>query len=129
MISEYLLGVPASEQNNVLYRQALEAASSVLRAREAWLWEIMERRPYLLPFIDGGLALIDSKSAIRQRLIIMLAILETDPKHSTFFLQQPGQFWFLDLMGYGIRALVRTCIGVIMIAFLYGVYFLRHGTT
>src|SRR5262245_29887404 len=53
------------------------------------LLAFVRRHPWSLPLLDAACGLVRPRSLLRQKLFLMLAILETIPGHSTGFLPGP----------------------------------------
>jgi hypothetical protein len=72
--------------------------------------------PWLLPVLDAGLVLVRPRSELRYRIYIMFAILEATPKYSDKFLaKKHSPFYILYIFLVGIRAALRTFLGVLLI--------------
>lgn len=87
-ITRRLTGVPATPEERERYAAATARIVAPLDDGSARLWELMMRRPRTFSFIDAGLALLDPTGPVRQRLLVMLAILEASPTHADLFLPQ-----------------------------------------
>src|SRR5215475_1584102 len=70
----------------------------------------VRRHPWSLPFLDAACGLTRPKSLLRQKLFLMLAVLETIPGHATEFLPAPRAraSALLRLTGAGVAAALET---------------------
>jgi nucleoside-diphosphate-sugar epimerase len=115
-MTRYLLGVCCSHELKVRYAEAIERLKIELDLEERRLWRIINRYPFLLRIIDGGLALLKPYGGIRRKIYTMLAILEASPEHADLFLPKAYTgLYLLGLVGAGIRAGFSAAAGVLLI--------------
>lgn len=102
IFGSYLLGEEPSPTAVRLYAEAIsrlfapeEAEDSVLR--------FALNRPWSLPLLDGAAALRQPEGQLRRRLLVMFAILETQPEYADRFL--PFSHTLTDLCKVGIRGI------------------------
>ncbi len=106
-ISYYLIGEYPGEQEINLYSEANQKLEIVLEPRfEGRLWEVMLKHRNMFGVFDAGLALVSPESLIRQKILVMLAILETSPQYCHNFLSVP--FKKTHLIFIGQRAFVSV---------------------
>jgi hypothetical protein len=116
MIGRYLLGKPPGSGSIALYEKAAHHRHLLFSAREKRYWNKCLRFPLLLPFIDAALAISDSRSPVRRKVLIMLAILESDREYHTYFLpRRRSVFYPLVLLFRGGLALIKTIIGYLLL--------------
>jgi hypothetical protein len=112
----YITGKHANEQTRELYSRAFKIKNLDLSGKEDKIWAKMFKHPYLIPFIDGGLAITNSQNIIRKRIFVMLAIAETQPEYSDSFLgPEPGFRHFFSFIISGVKALFYAVAGVILV--------------
>lgn len=105
-----------------LYKEALKVHALPLGKREEKFFRLSAKYPFLIPFIDGGLALTEPHSPYRQRLYIILTILETRPEFfpllsSSSDLGSP-RISFFKAFWVGARSAIRGVLGVILVKLL-----------
>lgn len=72
--------------------------------------------PHLLGIIDGGLALLKPYAEFRQRLYIMLALLESTPEmYDKFLLEKDASMKYLHLAKHGISAVIKSISGACLL--------------
>ncbi len=86
LIARHLIGEEPTSDEVARWVHALEIAAAPLeRARDQRFWMLATRSQLTLGLVDAGLALTDPHSPVRQRIGLMLAILEASPAHVTRF--------------------------------------------
>ena len=115
----YLAGSWPSETDLALYLQALETRPFDTTDRDRRTLDFVVRHPRVLGIIDGGLALRRPQSVVRQRLLLMAAILEASPAHAEQFLPMGRSPLYVFYVGFvGIRAAVRGVIGAVLVTWI-----------
>ena len=72
--------------------------------------------PFLLPYVDAGLAFTDKKHLLQKKLLLMFSILETIPEYSSKFLSQPKSvFYIFTIIWIGIKGVIKAFFGIIVI--------------
>ena len=116
-LARHLIGEDPLPEEVQRYLRAIEVRGATLeRPRDARLWQLMMRRPWLIGVVDAGLALTDADSPIRQRLCLMLAVLEASPAHCRRFL--PAPYPVTALAGLSLRmaaAALRSALGLVLV--------------
>jgi hypothetical protein len=85
--------------------------------RDQRLLRFMRRHPWSIGFIDGGLALRRPGSAVRDRLLVMSAIIEATPDYAPDFLPTGRSPLYAVYIAFvGLRAGVRGIIGSVLIS-------------
>ena len=119
ILAEYLLGKASTEQETLLYNNAMEELHIFLTEEEQKIWDYMMNNHWSIPTIDGALALTEPNGTIRRKIFIMLAILEASPADNERFL--PRRFnplYIFKILFSGIRAVIRAIIGLILLKFI-----------
>jgi len=115
-IALYLVGEHAGQREKRIYAEAMEKLRLCPNASETALWDSMLASTRRMAWADAGLALLRPDNKLRQKLFIMLAILETSPDYARYFLSRPvPPRLHLSLVGAGIRSVFRGIAGVIMV--------------
>ena len=116
MLARYLVGEDPNQTVRDLYAGAMELADNQVSGVDERIWQLILRRPCLLPWFDAGLAMARPDSNVRRRVFTMLAILEANTEYTNYFLSRKKSIWYLFyLMVIGVRTVVRTVIGTIMV--------------
>jgi hypothetical protein len=79
-----------------------------------------QRHAWSLPWLDASLAIFRRDSPLRQRVLLMAAILEASPQHAEFFLRPPPSRPSL-LCGLAIRAVtsaLKIACGMLLLPFV-----------
>lgn len=129
IITKYLIRKAPNEHDKKLYRQALGILNPTMNPQQLYSWNFAMNHPRLLPFLDAGLKLIETNSPIRMRIYIFLAILETNPNHSSFFLQKNSRWRIIKYPWFILRGFILSVIGTGIVKILNIIYNYRHGKT
>ena len=117
LLARYLIGEDPRPEEVGRYALAIEAAGLPLeRERDRRLWALAMRSTSALGLVDAGLALTDPYSPVRQRVCLMLAVLEASPAHTRRFLSEP--YPRAALLGLGLRmagAALRSACGLALV--------------
>lgn len=101
------------------YRQAVEVLQVSLSDADKRLLQKLVSMPFLLPFIDGALALRKPDHPVRERILIMSALMETDKKYIAHFLVEKNfSFPILRFLYRGSVAVLKGGVGLILFPFL-----------
>ncbi len=119
---KYISRQGPDEKSMRLYKEALKMHALPLGKKEEKLFRLSVKYPFLIPFFDGGLALIEPHSPYRQRLYIVLIILETRPGFfsllsSSSDMNSP-KISFFKAFWVGARSAIRGIIGIILVKLL-----------
>lgn len=120
ILGRYILGTAISPRDSSLYAEAVEA---VFQKRPEFrqgssLETLALRAPVLLPFLDAALALVRPSSSLRQRMIIMSAVLETNPKYCESFLPRDRSIMYAGQMALvAIAAGISALVGLLLLPF------------
>lgn len=120
MLGLYLLGKRPDEEFVRRYCEAMAlGACGRMNSWDERLWRIGLRSPRSMKLIDSGLAMHSPFSPVRQRLLLMLAILEASPANSDQFLPKKyGKLDFIKLAGVVFRMTLAAVLGWLVVAFL-----------
>jgi hypothetical protein len=114
----YLCGKNPDAASLELYHAALLHHKLEFTEKENRLHQLSLRFPFLIPFMDGGLALTQPLSLYRKNIYIILCILETKPQFfpllSSSMNEKSGQSFFSFLL-HGTRAAFTGVFGVILV--------------
>lgn len=99
------------------YKSAISSLNLTFNEKESEDMKLLLRFPLLLPFFDAGLALLRPDHTIRKRLLVMLALLETEKNsHSLFIAHQNEKFpWFQFLFSATVASF-KAFIGIIIVS-------------
>ena len=101
------------------YTDAIEKLKFRLNEKEENVMQYLHKMPFLLPFVDGAWAFLKPENGIRKRILIMNALIETQPQYVQFFLNQKDvPFPIIKLIFRGLVAVLRGIIGVLLILLL-----------
>lgn len=114
----YLSGKNPDSRSLELYRGAIANHPIEFSKKENRLHSLSQRFPFLIPFIDGGLALTQPLSLYRKNIYIILCILETQPQHFPLLsssMYEKGKQSFFSIFFHGIRSVITGLFGVIIV--------------
>jgi hypothetical protein len=76
--------------------------------------QFARRHPSAWPFLDAAAGILRPHSAVRQRVFLMVAVLEASPEFAEFFLKPPEKPLRLvaGLVWQGVRSMVKIAVGV-----------------
>lgn len=114
----YLSGKNPNARSLELYHAALTHHQLEFSKKENRLHSLSQRFPFLIPFIDGGLALTQPLSLYRKNIYIILCILETQPAYFSLLsssMNEKSKQSFLSFFFHGIRASFIGVCGVIIV--------------
>jgi len=114
----YLSGKNPDATSLELYRAAIAIHKIEFSEKENRLHKLSLRFPFLIPFIDGGLALTDPLSLYRKNIYIILCILETRPEFFHLLSSSSDKNksnGFLGFFLHGIRSVLHGLFGVIIV--------------
>lgn len=119
IFTRYLVGRDAPDELVARYRDA----SRVLLyqppdARETAVVEYVRRHAWSLPFLEAASALLRPGSLLRNKVLMMGAILETSPAFAEEFLPRNVSLLALvfRVLASGTAAVVRTIVGAPLLA-------------
>jgi NADH dehydrogenase len=86
LLAQYLLGVDPEPGLIARYQDACTRLFGDIADGEL---RFVRRHAWALPALDAATGLLRPTSPLRQRILVMAAILETTPRHSPYFLHEP----------------------------------------
>jgi hypothetical protein len=117
LLARYLIGEEPRPEETGRYALAVTAVALPFeRERDRRLWAFAMRSTAALGLVDAGLALTDPHSPVRQRVCLMLAVLEASPAHTRHFLS--AAYPRAALLGLGLRmagAALRSACGIALV--------------
>jgi len=119
-IGHYLVGVDVSETLVERYREANHILFPDRPSpTDAAVLEFVRRHPWSLPPLESALGLIRPGALLRRKLVVMTAILETDPRFAdSFGALEPGRSGaILRLLGLGLSSTVKVAGGFLLYPF------------
>ena len=117
-ISKYLINCIPDENLLKNYNEAIIKRKCNLNDYEKKVWKRMMKSNILFGLYDSGFSLIDPYSNIRKRIIIALAILESNNQFHTFFLnEKPLYNDFLKLIYKLPVSILQTLLGAFLVKF------------
>ncbi len=118
IFGKYIIGSPINKEVVDFYYQSINKNPINGNAKETYLLEKCIKKPYLLPYYDAALSIQDPEHLIKRRLIRMFAILETRTEYADLFLGRKfTKLYLLKIAWIGIRAVLKTAVGIIIIRF------------
>jgi hypothetical protein len=116
VLSKYLGAKQVLPTLELRYVDAIEKLNLNLTDKEQKLLTRLINSPFLLPLIDGGLALIQPQNGIRKRLLAMSALMETETAYAHLFLTRENQsFALIRFLYRGGIAVFKGLIGVCLL--------------
>lgn len=102
------------------YNQAIKTLNIEPTEAELSMIKQIIKQPWLLSYIDGGLALSNSTSNFRKRLLLLSAIKETTPTYYTEYINtEPNKYALFKTILIGMKASIVGIIGIIIVK-IYG---------
>lgn len=116
VIAKYLGAKEVAPDLQLRYAAAIEKLKLGLTNKEQRLLQRITSMPFFLPFVDGGLALIQPQNGIRKRLLAMSALMETETAYADLFLTKQSQsFGLIRFLYRGGIAVIKGLIGVCLL--------------
>ncbi|MCF8296503.1 MAG: hypothetical protein K9J13_03070 [Saprospiraceae bacterium] len=113
---KYLIGKKPNSKTISLFEDAMKKLDFQADKKDRKIENFVYKFPFILPTIDGGLALIRKNSIVRKKAFTMLAILETIPEYSDKFLSKKHSIWYFFIIAFiGIRSVLRGVLGVVLV--------------
>jgi len=116
----YLMGGDLPEALVERYREAnLALFPDLPSPADAAVLEFVRRHPWSLPPLESALGLIRPGALLRRKLVVLLAILETEPRFAdSFGALTPGRPGaVLRLLGLGLSSTVKLAGGFLLYPF------------
>jgi hypothetical protein len=119
IVCRYLTGRVPGDKVVALYCQAHNRLPLQLSAKEAATWQHCLSSPFVMGCVESALAIKNPRSGIRHKITLMLAILESAPAFHAYFLpQQRSAFYLFKLFFTGIKAVLKTMNGYLLLLFI-----------
>jgi hypothetical protein len=119
-LGRYLLGRDINKTAIFLYSSAHSILEFEIDENDMKILDFIIKYPYLTGFVDGGLALHKKDSVIRKKIFYMLAILETVPEYSQYFLSPRfSARSILEFLVFGFRGVCRMILGYFIVKVLW----------
>ncbi|OJJ18330.1 hypothetical protein BKI52_26290 [marine bacterium AO1-C] len=116
ILANYLLGKKPNQDVIDLYMQAMQTVALQYLPKDHKLMNLVTRKRFLLPYIDAGLGISYPNSVVRYKLLLMSAILETQPQYAALFLNQKRSWLYLFVIGWvGVRSVWKAMIGWVLL--------------
>lgn len=119
IFATYLLGEKPTQRVVVLYIQAIQNIVFNYHTKDQKFLRLIYKRPFLLPYLDAGLAVIIPTSTVRHKLLLMSAIIETQPNYAHLFLNQKrSAFYLFTIAWVGARSILKALVGILLVKML-----------
>ena len=116
VIATYLLGKKANGQVINLYQQAMQVLELNYINKDRKILQLLMKRRYLLPYLDAGLAILRPNSVVRQKILVMSAIIETQYQYASLFLNQKlSCFYLFSIALVGTMCILKSLLGIILV--------------
>jgi hypothetical protein len=120
----YITGKNPSETLTARYLRATnrggeDAVTSNASKREEKILAFVIRNGWALGMIDGALAFSAPRGLLRQRLMIMTALAETEPENAALFLSRDRSFFYIFVIGTRLAwGAVKLVTGKLLLIFI-----------
>lgn len=116
----YITGKHPSEELTARYLRATEsAAAKIASPDEEKILAFAVRNGWALGMIDGALAFSAPRGLLRQRLMIMTALAETEPQNAQLFLPRDRSPWYIFVIGTRLAwGALKLVLGKILLIFI-----------
>ena len=120
IMTTYLVGAWPTDE---VIQRYIDAHTILLRdscsPKELAVATFVGRHPWSLPPLDAALAIVSPTALLRQKILLMIAILETVPQYTDHFLPEAvsGPRFFLRMAGYGLASAAKFVLGCCLYPF------------
>lgn len=115
-IADYLIGEGITDKEVTLYEKAATQLGDDMNGKECRVWKQMLQYSFIMGVYDAGLAILQPQSPLRRRIFIMLAILEANPKYTSYFLSTSYPKWhLLKLPFVGGWGVLKVLWGILLV--------------
>ncbi|TND07661.1 MAG: hypothetical protein FD123_2980 [Bacteroidetes bacterium] len=119
VFGRYLLRDEPNAQSVQLYVSAMQIRPVNCTMRDEKIIRFALQNSGCLAMIDGALAFSKRPSALREKMLVMTAILETQPAYANLFLPQQRAAGYRILMGFRLcGAAFRLLAGKMLLVFI-----------
>lgn len=115
----YLVGRVPPPELIARYREASRALfPAPVAGRDAAVLGFARRHAWSVAFLDAAAAFLQPGGMLRNRILLMAAILEASPEFADEFLPRQAPAWslLLRVAGLGLLAAVRALAGTVILA-------------
>ena len=100
ILSRYLIKRWPTQQAVSLYADAIKKLELSTTSQETKVWDFALKHSWCIGLIDAGLAISSPNNNLRKRILIMLAILETQIEYHPFFLPMQRHRMYVLIIPY-----------------------------
>lgn len=112
ILGKYIL---KQEINDTAIERYQMACAKLKLQSEDKILNLIQRKKWLLPYIDAGQKLSDKEHILQKKLIIMFAILETMPDYAQAFMAKAYPITYIfNIITNGISGVWKLLIGYIL---------------
>jgi hypothetical protein len=113
ILGKYLLGGETPDNKSInLFLDAAQHLNLVVPESERKVHSFAMDYPLFLGAIDSALAFGSNDHILRRKLLLMSAILESNPRYASLFLtQKRSPFYFFVFLWVGFRAICKAVVG------------------
>ena len=116
LFCKYLTGKNATPEVVIRYQHAIAELAISLTEREEKMITRLSHYHFLLPYIDGGMAISDPGGGIRKRLLALSALLETDKNFVDAYLTAKDlRVPVLRFLLIGVKAAITGGVGYLLV--------------
>jgi hypothetical protein len=117
-LTRYLIGKEPTAQVYLLFEKAHHHIAFEFAEKEKKLWNRCMRNSFLLYCVDAALATNKRASAIRKKIFVLLAILESVPDYHQHFLPaKRSPLYFITVFFISVKARAAALAGKIILFF------------
>jgi len=119
-IGRYLVGGDLPDEMIERYREANRCLfPDTPSPEDGALLDFVRRQAWSLPLLESALGLIRPEALLRRKLVVLMAILETEPRFAGHFeAVAPGRTYaVLRLLGLGISSVFKVLGGLLLYPF------------
>jgi hypothetical protein len=118
IFGKYLIGRNIDNTACVLFSKAIEKCELNCVGKDRKIECFILHYPFWIGFIDAALTLTGKQSVFRKKIFIMLAVLESLPEYSMYFLPNKFSFFYVfKIIFVAFRCIYRFLIGFIILKF------------
>jgi len=119
--AQYLLDREPSAELIARYVTASRALfPSTAEASEQVIVDFVRLHTWALPFIDAGAGLLQPRSLLRRKILLLAAVLEASPRFVDDFFPRPSPpiVWIVQLLGFAVVTICKVVIGSSLLTLL-----------
>ena len=119
VLYRYLVGKRPSAALTARYHKAIATGTAVSTPKELKRFVYAVRHPWALGMLDGAAAFSAPRGLLRQRLLIMTALAETEPENAALFLSRNRSFAYVFVIAARLWwAVVKLAGGKLLMLFI-----------